>query len=196
MERSTVSRNAALAAIIPALWTAWGLYWWTSSRNVKAVRRRESAASRLAHFGPLALTGLLLASPVLPGWLSSRFLPLNGVIDWIGVAIVTFGLGLSVWARIVLGTNWSATVTVKHDHEIIRSGPYRWMRHPIYTGLLLAVTGSAIARGEWCGVLAVVIAFGALWRKLQLEERWLTEEFGAAYADYVQRTAALIPFLL
>jgi protein-S-isoprenylcysteine O-methyltransferase Ste14 len=84
---------------------------------------------------------------------------------------------------------------VKQEHELIRSGPYAHLRHPIYTGLLLALIGSAIVRGEWRGVLAVLIAFAALWRKLRLEERWMIETFGDDYRRYRERTAALIPFI-
>jgi protein-S-isoprenylcysteine O-methyltransferase Ste14 len=78
----------------------------------------------------------------------------------------------------------------------VTSGPYRFVRHPIYTGLLLAFIGSALARGDWRGVLAVAIAFAALWRKLRIEERWMREEFGAAYEEYARRVAALVPFVL
>ena len=182
--------------VIQALWAAWALYWWVTSRGVKEARRRESGWSRIAHFGPLALSGALLAVPVMPGVLGERFLPLSWIGYLTGFVLVAVGLGLCVRARIVLGTNWSASVTIKHDHEIIRSGPYRRTRHPIYTGLLLAFAGSAVARGEWRGVLAVAIAFAALWRKLRLEERWLSEEFGEAYANYQRSVAALIPFIL
>jgi len=187
---------ALAGMVIPALWAAWALYWWMTSRNVKQFRRMESGWSRIAHFGPLTLAGLLLALPTMPGLLGERLLPLTWEWFWTGTAMVAFGLGLSIRARIVLGTNWSASVTIKHDHEIIRSGPYRWARHPIYTGLLLAFVGSAIARGEWRGVLAVLIALASLWRKLRLEERWLEEEFGDEYADYQRSVSALIPFIL
>ena len=180
---------------IAALWIAWGLYWWASARGLKAVRRRESPASRAAHLLPLAVAALLLAVPSLPGLLGVRWLPTAGWLYPLGVLLVAVGLGFSVWARAVLGGNWSATVTLKADHQIVASGPYRWIRHPIYTGLLLAFLGCALARGEWRGVLALVIAFAALWRKLRLEERWLTEEFGAAYAEYRKRSWALLPFV-
>ena len=96
----------------------------------------------------------------------------------------------------MLGRNWSGIVTVKQDHELVRSGPYRWVRHPIYTGLLIAFVGTAISRGEWRGVLAVLIVFAALWRKLQLEERWMIETFGDAYLRYRAEVRALIPFVL
>ena len=113
-----------------------------------------------------------------------------------GVGLVVAGLLLCVWARVVLGGNWSGTVTLKRDHEIVRTGPYRWVRHPIYTGLLVMFLGSAFAEGEWRGLIALVLVFAALWRKLKLEERWLGEHFGAAYAAYRECSSALIPFLL
>ena len=181
---------------IPGLWLAWVLYWWWSSRGVKRARRRESTGSRAAHVVPLAIAATLLALPSIPGWLGGRWLAAGAVSHWAGVGLVAAGLAFSVWARAVLGGNWSATVTLKEDHEIVRAGPYRWIRHPIYTGLLCALLGSAIAVGEWRGLVALVVAVGALWRKLKLEERWLTEEFGALYADYRRRTRALIPFIL
>jgi protein-S-isoprenylcysteine O-methyltransferase Ste14 len=87
-------------------------------------------------------------------------------------------------------------VTVKQDHELIVNGPYALVRHPIYTGLLLAFAGTGLARGEWRGVLAVVIVFLALWRKLRLEERWMQEQFGEQYRAYKHRVAALVPFVL
>jgi protein-S-isoprenylcysteine O-methyltransferase Ste14 len=86
-------------------------------------------------------------------------------------------------------------VTLKQDHELVETGPYRWIRHPIYTGILLAFAGSALARAEWRGLLALLIATAALARKIRIEERWLTELFGARYQDYSRRSWALFPGL-
>ena len=86
-------------------------------------------------------------------------------------------------------------MTIKVDHELVTSGPYRMVRHPIYTGLLLAFLGTAIARGEWRGLLAVALALWAFWRKSRVEERLMREQFGGAYEEYSQRVAALIPFV-
>ena len=183
--------------LVPALWLAWFIYWRVSATDVKAVQRRESPASRAAHIVPLVITGILLFMRDIPGGgvLFERFLPRSYATYWSGTALVALGLAFSVWARILLGRNWSGTVTVKQEHELIRSGPYAHVRHPIYTGLLFALIGSAIVRGEWRGVLAVLIAFAALWRKLRLEERWMIETFGDEYRRYREHTAALIPFL-
>jgi protein-S-isoprenylcysteine O-methyltransferase Ste14 len=86
-------------------------------------------------------------------------------------------------------------VTIKEGHELVTTGPYALVRHPIYTGLLLAFLGSALARGEWRGIVAVAIATGALWRKLRFEERWMRQQFGEAYRAYCARVAALVPFV-
>jgi len=182
----------------PGLWVAWLIYWRISASGVKAVRRRESAASRAAHLLPLAIAALLLWMPTIVGGgiLFQRFMPQSLAGYWSGTGLLALGLALSVWARVYLGRNWSATVTVKEDHELIRGGPYALVRHPIYSGLLLAFIGSAIARAQWRGVLAVLIVLLALWRKLRLEERFMSETFGDEYRRYREHTAALIPYLL
>jgi protein-S-isoprenylcysteine O-methyltransferase Ste14 len=184
--------------LVSGLWIAWLVYWRISAAGVKAVRRRESALSRAAHLLPLAIAGLLLWIPAITGGgiLFQRFMPQTLVSYWSGVLLLALGLAVSVWARVYLGRNWSATVTVKQDHELIRSGPYALVRHPIYSGLLLAFIGTAIVRAEWRGVLAVLMVLVALWRKLRLEERFMSETFGDEYRRYREHTAALIPYLL
>ena len=185
-----------MESLIPALWMVWGLYWWISAYGVKPAQRREGPVSRAAHIVPLVVAGLLLASPALPGWLGERWLPRSLAAYWGGVACVAMGLALAIWARIELGGNWSGIVTVKEAHEMVQSGPYRMVRHPIYSGLLLAFLGSALPRGEWRGLLAFAIASITLWRKLTLEERWLAEVFGSQYARYRAASWALIPWVL
>ena len=112
---------------------------------------------------------------------------------WAATLIIAIGLLFAVWARIHLGRNWSGSVTIKQEHELITSGPYAIVRHPIYTGLLLALIGTAMARAEWRGLLAVLIATAALWRKFRVEERWMTEQFGQQYKAYGARVPALVP---
>jgi protein-S-isoprenylcysteine O-methyltransferase Ste14 len=184
------------ANLIGTLWVAWTTYWLVASRTAKQDRRQESALSRALHIVPLMIAAWLLWTPHLSGVLGERFLPDAPATFWIGFALTALGLLFTVWARVVLGRNWSGIVTVKQDHELITAGPYRFVRHPIYTGLLAAFAGSAIARGEWRGVLAVLIVFAGLWRKLKLEERWMIETFGDAYVRYREKVRALIPFVL
>lgn len=184
--------------LLPFMWTAWVGYWWLRSGNVKASSRREPFWSRQLHVVPLVLAGMLLWLPGVPlaPWLNARFVPLAERAFWAGAALTLAGFLFTVWAREHLGRNWSGIVTVKQNHELIVNGPYALVRHPIYTGLLLAFAGTALARGEWRGVLAVVIALLALWRKLRLEERWMQEQFGEQYRAYKHRVAALVPFVL
>jgi protein-S-isoprenylcysteine O-methyltransferase Ste14 len=128
--------------------------------------------------------------------LSARFVPSAAWPYAVGAVLVVLGLGFATWARVYLGRNWSADVTLKQEHELVRSGPYRWVRNPIYTGILIALAGSALARGQWSGVLAVVIAFGSFWYKARLEERVMHDAFGAEYDAYRREVKALIPFVL
>jgi protein-S-isoprenylcysteine O-methyltransferase Ste14 len=147
---------------ITTLWLAWLIYWCVAAIGTKRTSRQESTRSRLMHIVPLAVgVGLLLPTHFVDGWPAVRFLPRALVWFWIGFVLVASGLGFSVLARVWLGGNWSGTVTLKQDHELIRSGPYRWVRHPIYTGLLAALLGSVIALGERRGLvgLALIIIF-------------------------------------
>lgn len=180
--------------VIALLWLAWLVYWFIAGRNVKAAQQIESPGSRAAHIVPLMIACLLLWPPRLPGdFLGQWIIPWNNALYPIGAILVAAGLLFSCWARYVLGRNWSGIVTVKEDHELIRTGPYRFVRHPIYTGLLLAFVGSAVARDQWRGILAVVIVYLALWRKYRLEERWMEQTFGDAYRRFREETPALIP---
>jgi protein-S-isoprenylcysteine O-methyltransferase Ste14 len=181
----------------PALWLGWALYWMALSGNVKSNVRHEPLGSRLQHIVPLIVAAYLLWVPRVPvAVLDERLLPLSAWPFWIGIALTASVILFTVWARVHLGRNWSGTVTIKEGHELITTGPYAWVRHPIYSGLLLAFLGSGIARGDWRGVLAFALASAALWRKLRFEERWMREQFGEAYESYSRRVAALVPFVL
>src|SRR5262249_43347196 len=154
------------SGLIVGLWLAWLAYWIAAARGVKDTRRQESAASRATHVVPLVLAGALLASSRLPvPWLQHRLLPATAAAYWAGVAVLAAGLGFTVWARQHLAGNWSGTVTLKRDHELIRSGPYGWVRHPIYTGLLTAVLGTAVAMNDWRGTLGLALLAAAKGRQ-------------------------------
>jgi protein-S-isoprenylcysteine O-methyltransferase Ste14 len=119
-------------------------------------------------------------------------LPAGPVLPALGAVLTVAGLGLAVWARRHLGREWSGLVTLKEGHRLIRTGPYRTVRHPIYSGLLLAVFGTALAIGQWRGVIAVVCNLIGLLRKVQVEETLMVRTF-PEYQEYRQRTAAPIP---
>jgi protein-S-isoprenylcysteine O-methyltransferase Ste14 len=113
-----------------------------------------------------------------------------------GAAINVAGLLFAVWAREQLGKNWSRSVTLKQDHELITSGPYALVRHPIYTGILTGFLGSAIAEGQVRSLIAFLLVALVLLAKLRLEERWMRSQFGGTYETYAQRVAALVPFVV
>lgn len=180
-------------------WFALMGYWLWSARRVKASERSEPLVKRLlAYWLPLFVAILLLG----PGrWfghgpLREQFVPHTPIVYSIGLGLCALGVGLAIWSRHLLGRNWSGTVELKQGHELIDSGPYRRVRHPIYSGLLLLFLGNAVMVGDWRGLLAVAIVFGSFWYKLKLEERWLAERFGETYVAYRRRTKALIPALL
>jgi len=179
------------------MWLAWAGYWWFKAGNVKTTTREQTRLSRSFDVILLVLAALLLWLPSTPiPWLNARFIPRAGWEFWMGAASAATGLLFTVWARRHLGRNWSGVVTVKQDHELIESGPYSLVRHPIYTGLLLAFAGTALAVGEWRGVLAILLALGCFWRKWRLEELWMQEQFGERYSIYCRRVAAVVPFLV
>ena len=181
--------------LILLLWFAWALYWTASAVGTKATRRRESLGSRLAHIVPLTIGGLLLAWRDTPwSWLGARLWPRSLAVYWIGVALLALGLAFAVWARVHLGRNWSGTVTVKEGHELVRTGPYAYVRHPIYTGLLIAVLGTAVASGTVRALIGVLIITASLLRKLRTEEAFMRETFPGEYERYGAEVPALIPF--
>jgi protein-S-isoprenylcysteine O-methyltransferase Ste14 len=191
-----MSRSFYAAPFI-VLWVAWFAYWMVAARNVKVTRRREGFATFLLNRVFVILGALLLVVHRQPlHWLDTRFVPPTMAVYWLGLIIVAAGLGFAVWARLHLGRNWSATVTVKQDHELIRTGPYGLVRHPIYTGMLLAVLGSALAIGEWRGLIAFVLFTVGFVIKLKAEERFMSETFGEQYARYRTEVPALIPFIV
>jgi protein-S-isoprenylcysteine O-methyltransferase Ste14 len=181
--------------IISVLWIAWAAYWLISAANSKATVRRESLASRLGYVLPLLVGGLLIGWRHLPWeWLNARLWPRSLTAYWIGVALLAAGLAFSVWARVHLGRNWSGSVTVKESHELIRTGPYGIVRHPIYTGLIAAMLGTAIASGTVRAALGVVIVTASFLYKLRLEEAFMRETFPDQYPGYAASVPRLVPF--
>jgi protein-S-isoprenylcysteine O-methyltransferase Ste14 len=182
--------------LIGWLWFAWCVYWMARAAGSKSTQRRESVASRLAHVGPLIIGGLLLGWRDLPWpWLGQQLWPRSLVSYWVGVALIVVGLLFTVWAREYLGRNWSGTVTVKQGHELIRTGPYAWVRHPIYTGGLTAVLGTAVASATVRAFLGLAVIAAALLRKRRIEERFMTETFPGEYQRYRAQVPALIPLI-
>jgi protein-S-isoprenylcysteine O-methyltransferase Ste14 len=181
---------------IPALWVGYILYWQVAARGVKSNERVEPLVSRIVRAVTFIFVMFLLMSPWLP--IPALYWSYRTETNWrdwfwIGAVVNLLGLGFSVWARVYLGNNWSRSVTIKQNHELITGGPYGLVRHPIYTGLLIGVLGTAIAIGQVRGLVAFAFIFTSLWFKLRLEERWMRLQFGDVYEQYAQRVPALLP---
>ena len=177
---------------IPALWIAWIVYWLVAAANVKRTRWHQPLGPQSLHGIPMLLATALLVSRRWPPALTAQILPVGPALPLIGTVLVAVGLALAVWARVHLGRNWSSKVVVKEDHTLIRTGPYRTVRHPIYTGLLLALLGTALALGEWRGFLALILGLIGILFRVQAEEARMTETF-PEYTAYKRSSSALVP---
>ena len=182
--------------VFPALlmWIAFSVYWGIAARNSSRARSSESGASAWFHQVVLTLALVLLFAPVpgLIGW----FLPQKlGYLVATGVTIQVAFILLAIWARRCLGSNWSAAVRIGVDHQLVRTGPYRLLRHPIYTAMLGMFLGTAISSSQYHALLGLVILVFAYLRKTRMEERLLEQTFGAEYDAYRCDTWALVPFL-
>ena len=138
---------------------------------------------------------LLFGSPSTPELFNQPIFPVTLPIALAGLGLAICGVGFSIWARLILGENWSNFPTIKHDHALIVSGPYRIVRHPIYTGLLIALLGSALQYGLIRSFLAVLVCAVGLYLKVSVEEEFMVHRFGEAYRRYRRNVSALVPFL-
>ena len=193
---STPDYSSALN-FIAACWLVFLGVWLVASVSTKRTVYRESAGERARYWVLLVIAYFLLTQGRrFPYPLSFILIPRTASSGCIGAVLCGCGLALAIWARAVLGRNWSGVVTLKEDHELVRRGPYRFVRHPIYTGLQGMFLGTAIALGHLAGFLAVPLVFVSFWIKLGQEERLMLKQFPDDYPDYQRRVKRIIPFLL
>ncbi len=182
--------------IVLGCWFVFIVYWIVSSLKTKRIAERQSPAANLAHRLPVALSYWLMAYQRFPDPLNRPLLPRTELTMALGAAVCVAGLYITLWARRTLAGNWSSDVTFKENHELIRQGPYRFVRHPIYTGLLVMALGTAIEATRlhcWIGVLIMGLGF---WIKLSQEERLLLRHFPEQYPQYRREVKALVPWIL
>jgi protein-S-isoprenylcysteine O-methyltransferase Ste14 len=184
-------------SFFPVVWIAFLVYWQIKAANTKTTQRIEPAASRILRALALLIVIVLLSTTRIPlPWLYRQLWP-SGIWSFcVGAAVTVAGLLFAVWARQHLASNWSHAVTVKQGHELITTGPYALVRHPIYTGILTGFLGTAIALSQVRGAIGFVLMFVAFWVKLRMEEEWMHSQFGETYATYARQTDALLPYLL
>jgi protein-S-isoprenylcysteine O-methyltransferase Ste14 len=178
----------ALRTAITVAWIVFWVYWITSAVGVKEGR---ASRRRIPLTGLSALSVILLLRVFRGGSLAVN----SPLLEAIGAIVFASGIALAVWARIHLGRNWGMPMTQKAEPELVTSGPYRFVRHPIYSGLLLAVLGTALAT-NLIGLIVVVILGGYFYYSASVEEKNLIATFPTAYPAYRSRTKMLVPFVL
>ncbi len=175
--------------------TVW-IYWMFSSRGTKKTVAFQQGLLLRAYTRASAFLSLgLVMAPIHGGWLALRLMPREIMLETAGVACCLAGLSFALWARHTLGRNWSGAITLKEGHELIQTGPYAIVRHPIYAGFLLGMFGTAVALGELRGALAFGIMAASFTRKMYDEERVMNRQFPEAYPEYCSRVRKLVPFV-
>lgn len=176
----------------------WGVviaFWIISAFSVKRTKVQQPLPHRFFYLLLTATAALLLnGSARILNWNRAVFAH-TVVTGCLGDLLVFVGLIVSIWARITLGGNWSARVALKENHELIERGPYRVVRHPIYSGLLTMILGTAVLAGRTGGFLVLIFCICGFWVKLRREEALLARHF-PEYSEYMRRTTALVPFVL
>ena len=179
--------------LVITCWTLLMAYWNIAARSVKPPEERQTSAARLARI-PVWLGFLLfLAAWIFP--FGAVAVHRTHLSDSVGVAICAFGLLFAIWSRRTLGAEWSRDVELKRGHALVRSGPYRLVRHPIYTAHLLMGLGTAIASGlliAFAGFASLALGF---WIKLRQEEELLLRSFPNEYPVYKRHVKGLVPYL-
>lgn len=176
------------------VWTAWALSWvaaavWSRQTAASAGFVQEAPHRIVTILGAVLLFGVKIRT--FPrGW------NVSDSVMWGLVACVVAGFVFAWWARLHIGTLWSGTITRKEGHRVVDTGPYAMVRHPIYTGLLLAAVATAVARGRWEAVIGAVLFALGFWMKARQEEKFLSETLGPDYAAYRERVHMLVPYLL
>ncbi|MBX6358569.1 methyltransferase family protein [Pseudacidobacterium ailaaui] len=178
------------------LWILLCAVWLLTSLGTKRTVQRQSSMSRFWQLSILALgCFLVFFHGPTRAWLDVHLFPVTPRMAMAGFLLAAIGVGFSIWARLVLGGNWSGVATIKEGHTLVRKGPYSIVRHPIYTGLLLAILGCALQRGLLRGLLGVILVGFGFWLKVTMEEWLMVQRFGEEYIRYRQQVRALVPFL-
>ena len=181
--------------ICDALWIGFYILWLLWATRIKKAERRETGFTYFLHRLLVALGFVLIFLKVPGNWFYRRVLPSVPWLPALGIAIAVVGFAFAVWARSHIGRNWSSAVTAKVQHELICSGPYRWVRHPIYSGLLLAILGTVLVQDQVRGVIALLLVYAGWKIKSRLEEQMMVSTFGDEYIAYAKSTGALFPRL-
>ena len=183
--------------VITVCWGTFFVVWVLAALFTKRTVYHQSGARNLSYMLPIVLgwylvfRGYRFGSPF-----NLHLIPQTEAILVAAALFCLAGVGLCLWARAVLGRNWSGTVTLKENHELIVRGPYQFVRHPIYTGLLIMILGTWMEQAHLAGLIGFVLVFISLWIKSSGEEELMLQQFPDQYPAYRQRVKRIIPFLL
>ncbi len=191
-----IAPSAGPGHVMLLLWGGWALSWFAAAMWSKRASARPGLGSEAAYRVVIAIGALIFFEPL---WIHRMSFPLWGIgseaLLWALVGLEAAGFLFCWWARIHLGDLWSGAVTRKEGHRIVDTGPYRLVRHPIYTGIIVALLATAIARGTLAAVIGLAVMTLGFWMKARLEEGFLREGLGPeAYDAYRRRVPMLVPF--
>ena len=180
--------------LVEVPWIVFVLYWIVSAIRTRDTLQTESFASRYAIL-LIEAAGfvLLFRHSAGIGFLGNRVMHRTLPSAIVGSILTWMGIGLAIWARYHLAEYWSARITIKEDHQLIRTGPYTRLRHPIYSGIVLAAIGSAAVIDQWRCVLGVCLVLMGYCIKARKEETMLTQQFGDAFREHQKQAGFLIP---
>jgi protein-S-isoprenylcysteine O-methyltransferase Ste14 len=185
-----MSRTNAVELVFAIGWAAFSIYWLVAARSTK---RGRVPWSRQLRIRVLLLVGVVLLVRV--GAFRDSDLNTDPWRAGLGLLLFALGLGFAIWARRVLGRNWGTPMSRKDEPELVTSGPYHFVRHPIYSGFLVAGVGTAVAL-SWVWMIAVGLAGVYFAYSATVEERYLTEQFPDTYPQYRRSTKMLVPFIV
>jgi protein-S-isoprenylcysteine O-methyltransferase Ste14 len=182
--------------LIGVCWIVFISYWLITAWSTKKTAERASVAALLWHRALFVIGVLFFLVPARWSHLSSLDVPHSPVTEGIAVCVCILGVMGAIWARRTLAGNWSSEVVFKENHELVERGPYQWVRHPIYTSILLMVLGAVLAAGRLASFVGLLFMASGLWIKLRQEEALMLRHFPTQYEAYMSRVKALIPFVL
>jgi protein-S-isoprenylcysteine O-methyltransferase Ste14 len=180
--------------LIEGPWVVFCVYWLAGALKTRKTVSTESFVARTRHL-LLEFTGFVLLFGGFMGFgaLGERVFHRTYATSVTGVVLTWIGISLALWARWHLGQYWSGRITLKQDHKLIRTGPYAHFRHPIYSGIILAAIGGALAIDKWrcvAGVAAIILAYLIKGKK---EESVLATQFGEEFREHCRHTGFLFP---
>jgi protein-S-isoprenylcysteine O-methyltransferase Ste14 len=183
--------------MIRTAWILTAVVWLFGMVFAKPRAKTGSPWVRLTYLALAIIGGFSIGDKRLYwGWLGERFLPFSVNLLFLGAVLTVIGCALAIWARAVLGSNWSGAPDVKQGHTLVQNGPYALTRHPIYTGFLTAVLGTSLAVARYRVIVGFLLVLVSIVVKIGQEEKLMSESFPEDYASYRRRVKALVPWVL